>query len=215
MRYIVAVARQVVEDCELQSEPLLFKNKPKTKDGIYNYGRVFCHHASLALEFKDAWAEGDGERVWRCWKLFMLHFQANGRRKYAWEALRQQMQLASLPPPLAFQLKWGRFVNVHGGKGNNIPCDLYNEHQNKLFKELIASMGANMTEAAITRAAQSVTTLHEVCKQFDKETNVPALTTKHCTKDDHHYVQTVCSVLVKNKIHENYTWKKPFTFPRS
>ena len=125
------------------------------------------------------------------------------------------MQLASLPPPLAFQLKWGRFVNVHGGKGNNIPCDLYNEHQNKLFKELIASMGANMTEAAITRAAQSVTTLHEVCKQFDKETNVPALTTKHCTKDDHHYVQTVCSVLVKNKIHENYTWKKPFTFPRS
>lgn len=37
-------------------------------------------------------------------------------------------------------------------------------------------MGANMTEAAITRAAWSAT-LYDICEQFDKETNVPTLTT--------------------------------------
>ena len=87
-----------MEDCTVISESLLFKQVLKTTDGVYNYGRVFCHHASLALEFKDAWMEGDGERMCRCWKLFMLHFQSNGRTKYAWEALRQQFQLVTLPP---------------------------------------------------------------------------------------------------------------------
>jgi len=34
----------------------------------------------------------------------------------------------------------------HGGPGNNIHCDLHNEHLNKLFKEIIANMGSNFTE---------------------------------------------------------------------
>ena len=52
--------------------------------------------------------------------------------------------------------------------GKNIPCDLFNEHQNKLFKEIIKRMGANMTDKAITRAARSVSTLHKSCEEFDR-----------------------------------------------
>ena len=37
-------------------------------DGVYNYARTMCHLASLVMEFTDAWAEGDGERVVRCWR---------------------------------------------------------------------------------------------------------------------------------------------------
>ncbi len=80
---------------------------------------------------------------------------------------------------------------TYGGKGNNIPCDLFNEHQNKLFKEIIKSMGANMTNKAITRAAQSVSTLHQFCEEFDTETNVPTQTSKHSTKDDQKDVEIV------------------------
>ena len=55
IQFIATLVRRVVEDCSVIAEPLLFKGVPETGDGVYNYGRVFCHHASLALEFKDAW----------------------------------------------------------------------------------------------------------------------------------------------------------------
>lgn len=82
--------------------------------------------------------------------------------KYAWEALRLQFQLIVLPPALSHQVKSERYVNTHGGPGRNIPPDLHNEHMNKLFKEIIASMGANLTENATRRAARSVTTLSKI-----------------------------------------------------
>ena len=104
----------------------------------------------------------------------MLHFRCSGRTKYAWQALRLQFQLVSLPPSLALQLKWERFVNIHGGLGTNIPCDLFNKHLNKLFKEIIHSMGSNLTETSIKRAVRSVTTLH-VQEKFDIESNVPMI----------------------------------------
>ena len=194
MKYIATLARKVVEDSTVISESLLFKQFLKTTDG------VFCHHASLGLEFKDAWMEGDGERMCRCWKLFMLHFQSNGRTKYAWEALRQQFQLVTLPPSLAFRLKWSRFVNVHGGKGKNIPCDLFNEHKNKLFKE--------------TRAARSVTRLDEITRQYDKESGVPIQTRMHSRKDDEHDVHTVCSTLLTAKVLDLIPGRDHTYFPK-
>ena len=65
-------------------------------DGVYNYARTMCHHASLVMEFTDAWAEGDGERVVRCWRFFLLHFYSGGRTKYALEALLLQFQIFAI-----------------------------------------------------------------------------------------------------------------------
>ena len=65
-------------------------------DRVYSYTRVLCHYGALMEEFRDGWREGDGERVVRCWKLFMLHFKASGATKYALEALRLQFQLKTL-----------------------------------------------------------------------------------------------------------------------
>ena len=102
----------------------------------------------------------------------MLHFHAERRTKYSLEALVLQFQLASLPPDLVHQLTWGRFVNTHGGPGRNIPCDLHNEHINRLFKEMVGNMGANFTPESSTRAARSVTTLEKMSKKFDHETGI-------------------------------------------
>ena len=104
-------------------------------DGIYNYTRMLCHFCALVMNFLDAWAEGDGERVYTGWRFFLLHFYASRRTKYALEALRLQFQIqAILSPQLAHHIKWDRFININGGMGKNIPCDLQNEHVNRLIK---------------------------------------------------------------------------------
>jgi hypothetical protein len=106
---------------------------------------------------------------------------------------------ANLPPSLSLQVKWGRFVNTHGGAGRNIPCDLHNEQLNGLFKDIIHSMGANLSEHSMRRAARSVTSLCKIRDAFDTESRVPAVTSAHSTKDDHD-VTKVVEVLLKNGV---------------
>ena len=164
---LIQVARSVVSKFTVIPQTILGGVVDDSTDGVHNYTRVLCHFASLAELFVDAWSEGDGVRVITYWKIFMLHFYAGRKTKYALEALRLQFQLTSLQPYLAHQLTWGRFINTHGGSGRNPPCDLHNEHVNKLFKEIVCNMGANFTEEASTRAAHSVSSLEKMAKTFD------------------------------------------------
>lgn len=69
--------------------------------------------------------------------LEVIHFHAARRTKYALEALNLKLQLASLPSALAHQM------------------ESFRKHVNKLIKEIIANMGANLKEEALTRAARS------------------------------------------------------------
>ena len=161
LAYVRCLATQVVDECTLIDTS---EEVSETDDKVYNYLRALCHYGALVLEFRDACAEGDGERVFRCWRLMLPHFKATGRTKYSLEALRLQFQVKSvLSPQLAHQVLWDRFVNTRKGLGRNIQCDLYNEHIVKLVKSIITSMGANLTEKALQRAARCVSTLHAVC----------------------------------------------------
>ncbi len=82
-----------------------------SEDRVHNYSQVWCHVASLAMEFTDAWSEGDGVRVLQSWKALLLHFFAARRTKFALEALKIQVQMVTGRPDLVYQLTWGRFVN--------------------------------------------------------------------------------------------------------
>lgn len=198
--YIYRVAREIVNKYSISGEAILNQKLSDYHDHVNNYARVFCHFGSLALEFTDAWKEGDGERIIRCWGIFLLHFHAARRTKYALEALHLKLQLASLPHSLAHQLKWNRFVNTHGGSGRNIPCDLHNEHVNKLLKEIIANMGANLKEEAMTRAARSVTALESIRETFDKESGVPVGTNAHSTRSNEDDIRRVVSILQAEEV---------------
>ena len=178
---------------------------------MYEYARLFCHYASLAFLLKNSWEYGNGEIVCKNWKVFLMHFYHDRRTKYAWEALRLQFQLANLSPSLSLQVKWGRFMNTHGGAGHNIPCDLHNEHLNGLLKDIIHSMGSNLTEHSMRRAARSVTSLCEIREAFDTESNVPVMTSAHCTKDDYDDVTEVVEVLLKNEVLVVKVWSKAFS----
>lgn len=65
--------------------------------------------------------------------------------------------------------------NTKGGIGRNIPCDLHNEHVNKLLKEVIANMGSNLMEAALQRAARSIGAIQAICQHFDQGSGVPSV----------------------------------------
>ena len=60
----------------------------------------------------------------------------------------------TLPPRLAEQLMWSRFINTHGHAGHNISCDLHIEHMNRVAKTAIEGLGANKSEKAITRVGK-------------------------------------------------------------
>lgn len=88
------VTLKVAKRLAVISEAFLNESVPDTGEGVHNYARVLCHFAALVYLFIDAW-KGDGERVIRCWKMFMVHFHAEKKTNYALEALRLQFQLFS------------------------------------------------------------------------------------------------------------------------
>lgn len=214
LAFINKMAQMVVDRCSLIDSAFTGEAVSDNGDGVYNYARTLCHYGSLVMEFRDAWSEGDGERVLRCWKLFMPHFKAAGRTKYSLEALRLQMQAyIILSPNLAHQVVWNRFVNVKGGAGRNIPCDLFNEHVNKKLKYIIQNMGSNLTETSLQRAARSVTTLQEICAKFDGESGVPYTTSAHSTKADVEDVKKVVDTVLKNKLLVEMSAREHRAFP--
>lgn len=171
LAYVRSIAQTVVDRLTVVESAFLgTSNVGDEVDRVYSYTRVLCHYGALVTEFRDAWAEGDGKRVVQCWRLCMPHFKATGCTKYSLEALRLQIQLQTVSPNLAHQITWHRFVNTRGGMGNNIPCDLYNEHVNKLVKIIIQNMGSNLTEQSLQRAVRCVSPLNAICKTFDAAT---------------------------------------------
>lgn len=198
--FMFKIAGQVVDQCGLVDEAVLFEKETNPRDGVYSYTRVLCHCFSLALEFMDAWSEGDGDRICRCWKIFMLHFRSGTNTKYALQALHLQFQLLQLSPSVSHQLKWGRFVNYRGGAGNNIPCDLHNEHVNRGVKEIINHMGANLTEAAVRQAGQSVSMIGDIIQNFDTCTGLPFVSSAHSTRSDEEDVLKIVNVVRGNDL---------------
>lgn len=210
--YIRILARKVVHRLSIVDSAFL-SGDSDSDDHIYNYARVLCHYGSLMVEFRDAWAEGDGERIVRCWRLFMPHFKTAGCTKYCLEALKLQIQLVTLSPSLAHQVKWHRFVNTRGGLGNNIPCDLHNEHVNRLVKRIIQNMGSNLTENSIQRAVRCVSPLYTICKQFDQQTGVPTITSAHKSKSEDGDIAIVIAQVLRRDLLARTSGRKHHSFP--
>ena len=134
-------------------------------------------------------------------EVILPYFQAAGHTKYSLAALNIQLQTnVTLSPNGAHQVMWHRFVNSKGGMGNNIPCDLYNEHINRLVKYIIQNMGPNLTEASLQQAACSVSTLHTICVAFDTQSGVSYGTAAHLTRPDTQDVIKVVSTVLSNRL---------------
>lgn len=96
-------------------------------------------------------------------------------------------------------------MNTRGGLGNNIPCDLHNEHVNKLVKKIIQNMGSNMTEESLQRAVRCVSPLEAIYKNFDTATHVPVTTSAHSTKSDTGDIDLVVSLVLRSSKWHQFT----------
>lgn len=177
------------------------------EDNVQAYAKEVMTLGLLYAEFADGIRAGSGIRVIRCWKFLMLVYKAAQRKNYSCEAfaLLAQMNFI-LSPRLSQQLKWSRFVNTRGGKGNNIPCDLHMEHLNRVLKDGIKGLGANKTEKAITRLGKCISSFDQILTNFDESLEV------HHSADFH----TVASLekditLVVNELTQNV---QPFSFSK-
>lgn len=79
--------------------------------------------------------------------------------------------------------------------GHNMPCDLHNEHVNKLLKDVICHMGANFSQKALTSAARSVTYMSSAVTNFDQQCGITPESTAHHTKDDVYDVKRIMEVV--------------------
>ena len=134
----------------------------------YDYASEVLTLGMFIMNFKDAVREGDGEHILVLWKYMMLLFKATQRKNYAIEAFTILVQVHFiLPPNLSEQIKWSRFINVHGLPGHNISADLHMEHLNRLVKIAIEGLGANKSENAIKRTAKAVGVLSKALESYD------------------------------------------------
>ncbi len=171
---------------------------------ICDYSREVLSLGLFYLYFKDSVREGDGTRVMPAWKYFMLIFKATKHKNYALEALTMLTQyFVILPPNLAEQLKWSRFVNVHGYSGCNISADLYMEHMNRVVKTVISGLGANKTEKAIIRAGKSVGLLSDILAAYDDEAGVSLISGKHTEKSVVKDLHLIVEQLMESDVFEN------------
>ena len=70
-------------------------------------------------------------------------------------------------------------MNTTGGAGHNIPLDLHMEHLNRIVKDHVANLGANVAEKSILQCGKSLKGLMETCASFDKQFNVRPPSTSH------------------------------------
>ena len=76
--------------------------------------------------------------------------------------------MAILTPRQAHQLKHNRSINIHGGKGSNVPGDLGLEFMNMRAKDALSSSCGNMTSSSIKWCGRSLQGLNDIIESYTK-----------------------------------------------
>jgi len=187
MKGLSEIVKQFV-DLDLTFEEHVTHQPKGMKDLIHEYACDVLSLGLLLMEFNDSVREGDGDRIFRCWRYFLLLFKASNRTNYAVEAFTLLAQYHYLfSERMAMQLKWSQTINTHGQPGKNIPADLHMEHLNKLCKSALSGLGANITDSSVQRIGRCIGHMQSILDKFDEENGVPDVSdyhTKHSTEVD-------------------------------
>ena len=143
----------------------------KSKDDVFDYNCALLADGYMFFNFLDAIKEGDGARIIRQYKYFLLYCKADGTHstKYALECLYQLFLVYSLLTPRdSERFVWNRSVNNHGKKGCNIPLDESTEHSNNFVKQCIRNLGPNISEAAVSRLCKAESSTRLMLEKLDE-----------------------------------------------
>lgn len=189
---------------------------PEPKDDVFDYHCGFMNMALLLRNFANATKEGDGERIIRCIKMFLLHFKqdGSGSTKYSLEALYHLFQVfALLSPREAERLIWNRAVNNKGCSGCNVAMDLALEHDNHLVKDMIRGLGANNARKC-AQNMQGFFVLKSFLQCFDQELKVKKISGDHSKKSAKENLNKVIKSLQEENVFEKQEHHDPMSsFP--
>ena len=152
------------------------------QDDMYNYQCSLLDQGLFYMSFIDATAEGDGNRIVRCWKFLLLHFLASKKTKYAIQAqyfLMQQFCLLSQRQ--AYHERWNRSTNNKGGSGNNVPLDL--EHDNNYLKQALRKLGPNLTQSGVSGCGKILKLARNKVEDISRECAMMKRSGKHFIKN--------------------------------
>ena len=153
------------------------REKDSASDEVYAYACGVLTHGLVYMEFRDAIKEGDGYRILRCWRYFLMLFKETNRSNYSGEAFSLLAQYHFLlSPRAAMQLIWNRTINVHGHAGKNVSCDLHMEHLNREAKGGIAGIRSNLADQ---RVGKSIGHTVGVLSNFDAINGIKEQSGRH------------------------------------
>ena len=152
-------------------------------DKLFDYACAVLNDGLLLLEFRDAIHEGDGERILRCWKFFLLYFYSSHHTKYCIEAFSFLAKVnGAVSQRIKQQILWSRVINSTGGRGKNIPIDLHMEHLNRSLKDIVNGLGANICESSVINASKLLNEVLLLCERVDNQLGIQKSSIHHTRK---------------------------------
>ena len=141
--------------------------------------------AVFLMQLIDTCKEGDGERSIINKKRLLMYFKSSTSfQNYSIEMFTSIAQVKALvSEEMAHRLTWGRFVNWHGGAGQNIACDMAQEICNRTSKDIVRGMGANKTRKAMMRASKASAGVHQIVQQLRDTTKIKKRSQAHTHKN--------------------------------
>lgn len=122
------------------------------------------------MNISDAIKEGDGKRLFRCFKIALPFFYQYNHTKYAYVLLLFIAKItAILSEKESFHLLHNRFYNRNGLPGTNIPLDLRMEQINLICKTCLKSVGSNFTKKSAYRISRCETFVEKVVEAVDAD----------------------------------------------
>ena len=171
------------------------------RDDMFAYQKALLDYGMLILNFWDAISEGDGGRILRCWKFFLMYLKHQGASatKYSLEALYLMFQVyALLSPRAAHRLVWDRVVKTKYGRCN-ISLDLLLEFYNKSIKEAVKKLGPSASQKSLDRICNSLDVTTAMMKLFDSNLSVFRRSGKHIQRSTKNDTEKLVNELVTNK----------------
>ncbi|KAL4236166.1 hypothetical protein ACF0H5_004552 [Mactra antiquata] len=158
-------------------------NSVSLEDNVYNYSSNLCHWYVHLMNMEDVVREGDVLRLIPTLKYSLLFFFSHSRlSKYFVECLDFILKTEYILSPMQkMRVLEGVFVNLRGGLGQNIECDLVQENSVRNQKDLIRALGANKTNEAISRCTKAADTVSDICSKIDKSKGVKKPSSRHHT----------------------------------
>jgi len=153
-------------------------------DGVLNYGCNVITLGLMIVNCDDAIREGDGARITKMYKWWLLIWRSQESTKYSLASIQLQVQIKCLlDQQTAHRLIWNRTVNRSGGKGKRVALDFHMENLVQAMKQSLKHLGVNVTERAAAVESKALKAMIDLVESHNVDLNV--------TKPSGHHKKTI------------------------